>query len=281
MPRRATPGFFAGFSALPRGVGFLLGTPRSWPWALVPGAVLLVLSLALGWAGVSAARALVDAWLGAPTGDLARAAVHLAGWVSAALGALFGLLIALALTPPLSAPALERIVELEERALDAPLRTPLGFWSEVWCGLRAQAMAALLAVPCLALLWLVELAFAPAIFVTLPLKLLVSALSLAWNLFDYPLTLRGVGMRRRLRLVARHARTALGFGLGFAVLFWVPCFGVLLLPVGVAAATRLVWRILASDPELLPELARPVPAGLSSGPALSPADAAAESSARS
>jgi uncharacterized protein involved in cysteine biosynthesis len=31
----------------------------------------------------------------------------------------------------------------------------------------------------------------------------------------------------------------LGFGLAFMLVFWVPCCGVALLPVGVAAATKL------------------------------------------
>ena len=35
----------------------------------------------------------------------------------------------------------------------------------------------------------------------------------------------------------------LGFGLTFALIFWVPCCGVALLPVGAAAATRLLAQI--------------------------------------
>ena len=270
------PGFRAGFGAIFRGAGFLVRTPASWPFAWVPALVLVALALLLGWAAVTAVNAWVDGWLGSATSWYGKASASLLSWLGSILGAILGLLVALALSPPLSAPALERIVGLAERELGVPARSPIGFLAEIWCGLRAQAFAALFAVPTLALLWIAELLFAPAVFVTVPLKLLVSALCLSWTLFDYPLTLRGVRMRERLGLVLRHKAAAVGFGLGFALLFWLPCFGVLLLPVGVAAATRLVWRMLDSSPDLLPELPR-----ASSGPPQSPADVAAGSSARS
>lgn len=277
-PSPERPGFRAGFSSIFAGAAFLVRTPRSWPFAWVPALVLVVLALGLGWAAIAGVNALVDGWLGAATSWYGKAAASVLTWLGSALGAILGLLVALALTPPLSSPALEHIVGLAERELGVPDRAPLGLLSEIWCGARAQAFAALFAVPILALLWLAELLFAPAVFVTVPLKLLVSALSLSWNLFDYPLTLRGVRMRDRLRLVLGHKAAALGFGLAFAILFWVPCFGVLLLPVGVAAATRLVWRILDGDPNLLPGVPR---RALSSDRLLSPADAAAGSSDRS
>lgn len=270
-PKLARPGFRFGFASVFSGIGFLMRTPRAWPFAWVPALVLVVLSLGLGWAAIALVNAWVDGWLGAASSWYGKAAASALTWLGSVLGAILGLLIALALTPPLSGPALERIVTLVEVEQGVPARSPLGVLAEIWCGVRAQAFAALFAVPLLVVLWLVELAFAPAVFVTVPLKLLISALSLSWNLFDYPLTLRGVRMRDRLRLVTSHKAAALGFGLAFAILFWVPCFGVLLLPVGVAAATRVVWRILESAPALLPEIPRK--SGVSSGPPQSPSGA--------
>jgi CysZ protein len=120
----------------------------------------------------------------------------------------------------------------------------------------------------LLLLWIADLLFPPAIVVTLPLKLLVAAFSLSWNLLDYPLTLRGVRMRDRLRLFRAHKRTTLSFGVGFAVLFWLPCFQVVMLPVGVVAATRLVWQLLDYSPELARAL------GLAQPPLAAAVDAA-------
>ena len=99
---------------------------------------------------------------------------------------------------------------------------------------------------------------------TLPLQVITLALVLSWNLLDYPLTMRGVPMRRRAALLRENWPTTLGFGLGFAVVFMVPCGAVLLLPAGVAGATRIAtdWLraesaddasvLVESDPQLPP-----------------------------
>jgi len=238
------------------GAGFLLRSPRSWPYAIVPALVLLLLTGLFAWGAIAVVSSTLHAWVGEPDSSWGRLGVSVLAWVGYLLGAILGLLVALAITPPLSSPALERIVELEEQEIGAPPRAPMSMLEEIWCGLRAQAFAAAFAVPLLGVLWVVEIFVAPAVVVTVPLKLLVTAFCLAWNLFDYPLTLRGIRMRERLRLVLAHKGAALGFGLGFALLFWFPCFGVLMLPVGVAGATRLVWQIMDADPHVLPSIER-------------------------
>ncbi len=251
------PGPFTGLRELVGAARFLLGRPALWPHALVPGLVLSVLVALSAWIAFT--------WFGPLLGSLVSRAdtwyERLGGEVLHYLGAIlatvFGALIALALTPPLCGPVLERLVVAQERALGVPERAPLGLLSEIVCGVRAQACAALFALPLLTLLWLVDLALPAAAIVTVPGKFLVAALALAWNLFDYPLTLRGVRMRERVRLVARHKLFSLGFGAAFALLFLVPCCAVLLLPVGVIAATRSVWTVLLHDPEVLPHLERP------------------------
>jgi CysZ protein len=245
------PGFRAGFGAVFGGLGFLFRTPRAWPYAMVPAAILTALTLLLGFAALSQLQPLFEGWFGNPTSWWGRLGAELISWLGAVLAAVLGIVIALALTPPLSSPALERIVALQERELGAPPRSELGFLAEMWCGLRAQFAAAVFAGPLLLLLAAVDLVFAPAAIVTIPLKLLVAAFALAWNLFDYPLTLRGVRVRQRLKLVRAYKSTLLGFGLSFALLFWLPCLGVVLLPVGVAAATKLLWRILERDPSAI------------------------------
>jgi CysZ protein len=150
-------------------------------------------------------------------------------------------------------------VVAQERALGVPERAPLGLLSEIACGVRAQACAALFALPLLTLLWVLDLVLPAAAIVTVPGKFLVAAFALAWNLFDYPLTLRGVRMRDRVRIVRRYKSFSLGFGAAFALLFLLPCCAVLLLPVGVVAATRSVWTLLLHDPDLLPKISRPSP----------------------
>jgi CysZ protein len=228
-------------------------TPSSWPWALLPALILLVLSALLVVAALAWLRPVVEHFFAEPAGLYATTVALLVG----VLASLLGLFVALALTPPLSAPALERVVALVEHRLGAPPRQPLGMFAEMWCGLKAQLAAAAVAGPILLGLWVVDLFVAPAAVVTVPLKALVASFALAWNLFDYPLTLRGVRIRNRLALIRSHKSAVIGFGAGFSLLFWVPCFGVLLLPAGVAGATQLLWRILRTDRSLLPELSRP------------------------
>jgi CysZ protein len=121
-----------------------------------------------------------------------------------------------------------------------PPRAPLGLLAELSCGLRAQLTAVAVGGPVLAALWLTTLFAPPLAVVTLPLKYTVTAFLLAWGLLDYPLTLRGMGVVARIQLLRRYWRATLGFGLGFALAFAVPCGAVVLLPAGVAGATQLL-----------------------------------------
>lgn len=245
-------GFFSGLGCALRGVGFVATHPATWPYALVPAVVLVTLGAAAVGLVVTVLAPALEGWLpsggdagwsGAVAG-VGRAAVR---WLAIVLASLLGLVGALALTPPLAAPALERIVGHVEREVGAPPRAALGILAEMACGFRAQLFAWAVAGPPLALLWLVGVLVPPASVVVVPLEVALTALTLAWNLLDYPLTLRGIRMRARARFLRRHGTAVLGFGLGFAALFAVPCFGVLLLPCGAAGATLLLWRLAAAD----------------------------------
>jgi uncharacterized protein involved in cysteine biosynthesis len=146
-----------------------------------------------------------------------------------------------------SAPALERIVTITERDLRVPPRAKLGFLAEFWCGFRSLLMCSAVTLPLLLALTLLEMLLPPAAAVATPLKLLLAALGLAWGLFDYPLTLRGIGARERFAFMRRHFSVVLGFGAAFSLLFTLPCCALVMLPVGVAAATRLYWEIRAPE----------------------------------
>jgi len=255
------PGFFDGARSLVSGFGFLARTPATWPMALVPTLLLGALLGLAGYASFAWVLPTLNARLPQGSSDLGSGFWSIASYVLALGVFVLGALAAMTLTVPLSGPALERIVLARERSLGAPARPPLGFLAEIWCGLRAQIFVLGLSLPLLFTLWLVELFVAPAVVVTLPLKLLLTSLVMAWNLLDYPLTLRGMRMRERFELVKRHLGACLGFGVAFGALFWIPCgCQVVLLPVGAAAGTELVWKLLAADPSFLPELARPEPA---------------------
>jgi CysZ protein len=233
-------------AAIGRACWFLLRTPRAWPAALLPGVVLLCLTALVVWASLAGLRPLV-AQRAAGLGPLVRTVLP---WFAAAAASVLGWLVALAVTPPICAPALEHIVALRERDLGLEAHPPTGFFAEVWCGVRALVFGAALAIPVLVVATLVDFFVPLAWVVTVPIRWVVLSLSVAWNLFDYPLTLRGVPIRERWMLVRSHLRPVIGFGLSFAALFSLPCLSVLLLPVGVAAATELVGCIRQTLPDL-------------------------------
>jgi uncharacterized protein involved in cysteine biosynthesis len=234
--------FWLGFRTLFSGFRRLARLPQSYPFALVPAAVFLILETGFVFLSVR----ILSPWVRdelAGQSTLRNAGAEALSWLSVAIGTLLGWFVAALVTPPLSAPALERIVGLVEADLNAPARAPLGALREFWCGLRASTLGLALFVPPAVLLTLLELLAPPVTVVTTPLKLALGALSVSWSLIDYPLTLRGVGAGARVAFMRANAGSVLGFGSAFALSFWLPCCGILLLPVGVAAATELLVRL--------------------------------------
>jgi uncharacterized protein involved in cysteine biosynthesis len=235
-------GFVAPFSAARR----LLGRPAAWPWLVVPALVFLGLEVAI----IAVAWHTVRPWVNeqlARMGWVPQALALGASWLAAALAVFLGWFLAMFLAPVLSAPALERVVGLTEAELHAPARAPLGFLAEFCCGARALLSSLAFTLPLVLGLSLFELLLPPVAVLCTPLKALLGALGVAWGLFDYPLTLRGIGARQRLHFVRRHFLVMLGFGSAFSLVFWLPCFGVVMLPVGVAAATELYWEIVRTE----------------------------------
>lgn len=238
----AGPGFVAPFAALHG----LLKLPAAWPFALVPALVFALLELSF----VALSWHFLKPWVSelvAGESTLQRWGSVAASWLSVLLASIFGWLLAAFLAPMLSAPALERIVALEEARLGVPARSPLSFVAELWCGMRSLLVGAALSVPLVLGLTVLEFALPPSAVICTPLKFLIGAWGVAWSLFDYPMSLRGIGARARLAFMRRHAAPIVAFGLAFSLLFWLPCFGIAMLPVGVSAATRLYWEIQRGD----------------------------------
>jgi CysZ protein len=221
------------------GFGTILGTPSLWPFALVPVVIFVAIEGAVIALAVAYAAPWVESLLPEATSFIGGLGVDTVGFLAVAVLAIFGWFVAVPLSQPLSAPALEHIVRRVESDLGVPPRESIGFVRELACGFRALAGGLAVCAPILVLLWIVEFFVPPVAVVTTPAKFVVSSLLVAWGLFDYPLTLRGIGFRERLRLMRENIACVLGMGLMFLLLFWVPCCGVALLPVGVAAATRL------------------------------------------
>jgi uncharacterized protein involved in cysteine biosynthesis len=216
--------------------------PSAWPYALVPAVVFTLLETTYVYLAYRFVRPWVEQLF--PTDSTVWVVVGgLTSWVAVAASAFLGWFLAMVFTPPLSAPALERIVDIVERDIRAPERASLGMLAEFWCGLRSTLVSSAVTLPLIIALTLLELVFAPVALVTTPLKLLLTALGVSWTLFDYPLTLRGVGARQRMQLMKQHLGLVLGFGTAFALVFWLPCCSVVMLPVGVVAATQLLGQI--------------------------------------
>lgn len=227
-------GPFRGFAAFFEGVAFVVGTPRVWLRAAVPIATALALWVALGalgvWGALRLAHRMVDGSLGA-----------------GALGALFALpalllalVLAMGLAQPLSGWALDAVVREQRAALALPPLPETHGAGPALSSLGAGLGAFAVGVPVIVGLTLVGWLAPVALPVTVPLKVVVGSLLVAWDLVDYPLALSGVRLRDRLRWFARHAGSMLGFGLAAVAFFSVPGFGLLALPCGVAGAARLV-----------------------------------------
>ncbi len=239
-PRRRL-GFFDGALSFLGGLGFIVGRPSVWGWALVPMVIATVLFLGFGalafWAGSALAhRMLWDPGDGTWT-TVAMWALKIVLWI---VGAVVSFLLAFSLAQPLSGFALDEIARKQELALGGRTWPDQPFVPSALRALRITLSALAVSLPILAVLTLISLLFPPATVVTVPLKFVVTGLTIAYDFLDYPLGLRGAGVRARAVFVREHFPAVLGFGLAAAVVLLIPGVGLLLLPAGVAGATRMI-----------------------------------------
>jgi CysZ protein len=218
---------FTGAGAFFQGMAFIVSTPSIWPRAMVPMLAALVLFAGFAALGILGATLLTH---GVLVVLLAVPALLLA------------LLLALSLAQPLSGWALDGIVRAQRRELGLPDLPVTSVGHAMLSSLGSALLALAVGAPLIALLTLVGWIVPPAMVVTLPLKVLVGALMVAWDLVDYPLAMHGAGLGDRLRFAGRSFGSFLGFGLAATLFFAVPGLGLLALPCGVAGATRLTSR---------------------------------------
>jgi CysZ protein len=236
-----------GLSAFFGGIRFIVTTPRMWPYALVPMVIMVFLTVGLTILFLWSGNRLTGAIIGTPESTWAR----IGGWFVTVLVALLSIVIsavlALSLAQPLSAFALEAIAEAQEEALTGHARLKPSFWISLFNSARIVMGTLLLAGLVLATLFAISFIFPPAAIVTIPLKFLVCAWLMAWDFLDYPMGLREMGVRQRLSWVRRNFDAFSAFGIAWAALIVVPGMVLVLLPMGVAGATRLI----VLDEELL------------------------------
>ncbi|HEY7428727.1 MAG TPA: EI24 domain-containing protein [Gemmataceae bacterium] len=233
-------GLLGGLKAFTSGIGFVLLTPHVWGYALVPAAMLVLLSCGLTGLALWGSHHL-STWVFGPDAGTWRQVGYWGLTIALFLvGIVAALLVALSLAQPLSGFALEAIAHAQEVALTGTAAPKTSFLTNLISTAKAVAIALLIGGTLLAILFLVSFFFPPASVVTVPLKFLVCGWMLAWDFLDYPLAMRGVGLEGRFAWVGRNFGAFTLFGLMWALLVVVPGVVLLILPMGVAGATHLV-----------------------------------------
>lgn len=226
--------FFDGIKALFGGVGFIVSTPRTWPRSSVPMFMAVVLTVIIGalgvWGGVAAADAII------PNSDWSWVLRILFGLVAV----LVGVLAAMTFAQPLSGWALDGIVREQDKALGQPELPDQPMARQFLLSLCVTFAGLFVSVVIIGLLSIVELIFAPAAVVCVPLKFVIGAMLIVWDFVDYPMSLREVGVRDRIAWMFHNFWFVLGFGLTAALILMIPCIGLFILPMGVAGASRMV-----------------------------------------
>jgi CysZ protein len=157
-----------------------------------------------------------------------------------AIGLVVAFFLAISLAQPLSGFALDAIARKQELALGGRTWPSQPALTGALRSLRVTLTALAIGLPILAALALVTFLFPPAAVVTVPLKFIVTGVLAAYDLLDYPLSLRGRTVSDRLVFIRANFAAVLGFGVATAALLLIPGVGLFLLPFGVAGATRMV-----------------------------------------
>jgi CysZ protein len=230
----------AGLRAFAGGIGFILTTPRVWLYALVPTVMLLLVLTVLGVLGIWGAVQLTHVVWGEASSTWGQVASWLLAALLAGAALLLAALLALFLAQPLSGFALEAIAHAQHEALTGQRLPRPSFFTSLLGTLKVVLVALAVGAPVLTVLTIVNVLFPPAAFLVVPLKVLVAGWMLAWDFLDYPMGIRQLGLRARLAWVGRHFRAFSAFGVAWALVIVVPGMVLLLLPMGVAGAARLV-----------------------------------------
>jgi CysZ protein len=221
------------------GIGFVMSRPGVWGYAMVPAFVLFVLVGGIGALGMFASFRVVSLIVSGASGwaEAGRVALDV---IATGVVVVTAVVTGFAFAQPLSGFALEAISERQEVALGGVARHKPAFFDNVKRSIAVNLLGLAVWLPLFAILTAIEFAAPPAAVVTWPLKFILSALLLAWDLLDYPLGLRAVSVTERVTFFKRNFGALMLFGSFGAVVLLVPGLGLLLLPFGVAGATRLV-----------------------------------------
>lgn len=240
MARKKALGMSEGMSAFAGGIGFIVSSPSVWGYAVVPALMMLLLATIFSALGLWGASWATDAIMGRELGTWGQVGSWALYILLCLLALLLAILLALSLAQPLSGFALEAIAHAQEYELTGRKTPAPSYLASMWSNIKVVLVALVLGTPILILLFAIEIAFPPAALVVIPLKFLVCGWLLAWDFIDYPLSIHGHGIRNRMNWVFRNFGAFTVFGLVWSMLLIVPGMVLLILPMGVAGATRLV-----------------------------------------
>ena len=236
----AALGFFSGVRAIFGGLGFIVTTPSTWGWSLIPMTVATVLFGGTSALGIWGGSALALRIVGDPSSAWGAAGIWALKLLFWAVGLVIAFVVAMSLAQPLSGFALDAIARKQELARGGRVWPDQPLVAGALRSLRVTLTALAFGLPVLGLLALITFLFPPAGVVTIPLKFVVTGLLVAYDLLDYPLSQRGHSVAARLAFMRRNFMAVLGFGVATGALLLIPGVGLLVLPFGVAGATRLV-----------------------------------------
>jgi CysZ protein len=244
----SAPGFVAraavGWRALGVGFRFAARHPSLWPWMLLPFAVGLVLvAAATGLAWLATAPLL--AWLTGVDRTWEQIAVAVVPLLFAlVVGALTAGVAWLCLNW-LAIPFHEELSQRVEWAVTGTRHRPT--WSqwlaEGWWGLVHGAFT--FGVWLLAMALSLALQLIPVLGSALGFAVgaLASAILLARETMDGPMSRRRFGYGRKLRVISENAVVSLTHGAWVALFMWVPLLNVVVLPFAVVGGTLLFLRL--------------------------------------
>ncbi len=237
------PSFATGFRCLFGGIAYVLSTPAVWPLAMVPLAMAVGVSIGLGIGAYSYVPLFVEQLVGTPSGWLAVIGLWLLKLLATLLAFVLAALIASAIAQPLSGPALEKIVRQRENALGLPARPEVGFMVDVYRSLKSTGVGLAVGTPPLVVLFLLSLVLPAGPILLFPFEIMVAAFTIAWDLCDYPLSVKGQGVGKRVATVWAYRSAVFGFAVPLALAALLPCLLFLMLPMGVAGATQLMVEV--------------------------------------
>lgn len=226
------------------GIRWVLGHPSTWPLVGVPVALNVGLLLAGAWLAWSLAPALLAVvWAPGPhtpwllqgvwlaTAYLLRALAFLVLGVAMYFAAGF---VAIPFNDRLS----ER-VEADVVGADA-LVGSTSWWGDLAVSVAHSLLALVLWAVAMVALFALNLVPGIGSLLAFPLSVLATAVFLAREMIDGPLSRRRLSFLAKLRVLAAHAPRTVPFGLAVALLLWVPGLNFLMMPMAVAGGTLLV-----------------------------------------